>query len=98
MRDITLKNGEELHEEDYRTMLDFMLSRLQSDVNPRALKELLNRLQNGRALLLDGMLPFRGAMILLSGIIEGTDCASPCTEEEVQELLQRPFLPHLLLP
>ncbi|KAG8044297.1 hypothetical protein GUJ93_ZPchr0138g26 [Zizania palustris] len=35
--------------EDYRTMLDFMLSRLQSDVNPRALKELLNRLQNGRA-------------------------------------------------
>ncbi|KAG2481339.1 hypothetical protein PVAP13_J683218 [Panicum virgatum] len=30
-------------------MLDFMLSRLQSDVNPRALKELLNRLQNGRA-------------------------------------------------
>ena len=28
---------------------DFMLSRLQSDVNPRALKELLNRLQNGRA-------------------------------------------------
>jgi hypothetical protein len=47
--DITLKNGEELREEDYRTMLDFMLSRLQSDVNPRALKELLNRLQNGRA-------------------------------------------------
>jgi hypothetical protein len=49
LRDITLKNGEELREEDYRTMLDFMLSRLQSDVNPRALKELLNRLQNGRA-------------------------------------------------
>jgi hypothetical protein len=49
LRDITLKNGEELREEDYRTMLDFMLSRLQFDVNPRALKELLNRLQNGRA-------------------------------------------------
>jgi len=49
LRDITLKNGEELREVDYRTMLDFMLSRLQSDVNPRALKELLNRLQNGRA-------------------------------------------------
>nr|TKW20926.1 hypothetical protein SEVIR_4G196202v2 [Setaria viridis] len=30
-------------------MLDFMLSQLQSDVNPRVLKELLNRLQNGRA-------------------------------------------------
>jgi hypothetical protein len=30
-------------------MLDFMLSRLQFDVNPRALKELLNGLQRARS-------------------------------------------------